>query len=503
MNERLSLQDLIDLLAKKQEMTKKDAETFLRELIAVITENIEANESVKIKDFGTFKLVKVNARKSVDVNTGEAIEIAAHYKLSFNPDKLLKEAVNRPFAHFESVVLEEGVTFENIESEEEEEKGEDVEEDATIEDDIAEDVAVEPIIVAVEEKIVKEVIEESEAEITEPETTEEEITENTEIEVTETVVEEEENISETATQPVGFINTDIQEEKAAAAEEEIVEELAGEVADIESTTEEKVIDSEAKHIPDDIITKIKEEATSRSVDIEDMLSVIKEDKLKDKKQANKAIDDDEDGDLVYEDIVPPEGIRKRYITLGIFIFLIIAGFVVGGLYFQEIAQYLTNGTSDNEDITKMAELSDIEPPLVAPVIDTIAQDTDSILASPATNVHSQDRGKDMQAPLPPPPVKQAEGVESRESAFNPVAVEVIQPGHTLRNIALKYYGNKSFWVYIYEENKSKIKNINNVPLGTKLTIPAPVKYKINPQDEESVKRARAKEAVLFEAAENK
>ena len=120
MNERLSLQDLIDLLAKKQEMTKKDAEAFLRELVAIITENIEANESVKIKDFGTFKLVKVNARKSVDVNTGEAIEIAAHYKLSFNPDKLLKEAVNRPFAHFESVVLEEGVTFDNIENEGEE-----------------------------------------------------------------------------------------------------------------------------------------------------------------------------------------------------------------------------------------------------------------------------------------------------------------------------------------------------------------------------------------------
>ena len=118
MNERLSLQDLIDLLAKKQEITKKEAEVFLRELIAVISETIESNESVKIKDFGTFKLVKVNARKSVDVNTGEAIEIAAHYKLSFTPDKLLKEAINRPFAHFESVVLEEGVSFDNIEKDE-------------------------------------------------------------------------------------------------------------------------------------------------------------------------------------------------------------------------------------------------------------------------------------------------------------------------------------------------------------------------------------------------
>lgn len=495
MNERLSLQDLTDLLAKKQEMTKKDAETFLRELIAVITENIEANESVKIKDFGTFKLVKVNARKSVDVNTGEAIEIAAHYKLSFNPDKLLKEAVNRPFAHFESVVLEEGVTFENIESEVEDEKEEDIEEDATVEEDVTEDIAIESATVVVEE-IVEIVKEQPAADVTETETPEEEIAENPEIEVTETAVEEE-NIPETAAQPIGIINTNI-------AEEGVVEELAGEVAESELATEEEIIEPEAKSTPDDIITKIQKEAASRNVDLEDILLVLKEDKLKDRKLTDKAIDDDEDGDLVYEDIVPPRtGIRKRYITLAFFAFLIVAGFVIGGLYFQEIAQYLTNGSSNNEDITKMAELSDVEPPLVAPVIDSITKETDSIPVSPATNVHSQDQGKDLQAPPPSAPVKQAKAVAPSVSADSPLAVETIQSGHTLRNIALKYYGNKSFWVYIYEENKSKIKNINNVPLGTKLTIPARAKYKINPEDKESVKKAREKEAALFEAAEGK
>jgi len=67
----------------------------------------------------------------------------------------------------------------------------------------------------------------------------------------------------------------------------------------------------------------------------------------------------------------------------------------------------------------------------------------------------------------------------------------------LRNIALKYYGNKSFWVYIYEENKDKIKNVNNVPLGTTLTIPAPAKYGIDAKDAESVKKARKTEEELF------
>ncbi|MFT4223811.1 HU family DNA-binding protein [Dysgonomonas sp.] len=432
MNERLSLQDLIDLLAKKKEMTKKDAETFLRELIAVITENIEANESVKIKDFGTFKLVKVNARKSVDVNTGEAIEIAAHYKLSFNPDKLLKEAVNRPFAHFESVVLEEGVTFDNIESEVEEEKGEDVEEDATIEDDITENIAVRPATVAVEE------------------------------------VEEEPQL-------VGIIDTEI-------PEEEVVEDIAGKVADIQASTEEEIIEPETKSVPEDI------------------LLVIKEDKLKDKKLADKATDDD-DGDLVYEDIVPPEtGMRKRYVTLAFFIFLIITGFVLGGLYFQEIVSYFDKATSDGENNMLAAGTPASEPQAEVILMDTLAPKQDTVKKDVQTpNSLLKDRGRDMQAP-PPPPVKQAEATDPHASVHTPLAVETIQPGHTLRNIALKYYGNKSFWVYIYEENKPKIKNINNVPLGTKLTIPAPVKYGIDPKDKASVEKAKVLEEALFKRA---
>ena len=114
MNERLNFQDLVDLLAKEQGITKKNADLFLKELFLLITENLENLEPVKIKDFGTLKPILVNARKSINVNTGEEFEIAAHYKLSFTPDKTLREIVNKPFAHFESVILEEGVIFDNI-----------------------------------------------------------------------------------------------------------------------------------------------------------------------------------------------------------------------------------------------------------------------------------------------------------------------------------------------------------------------------------------------------
>lgn len=115
MNERLTLQDLIDGLSQKQDIPKKDAELFLRELFGLIEETISSKDYVRIKDFGTFKLVAVSARKSVDVNTGEPIEIPPHYKLSFSPEKSFRELINRPFAHFESVLLDEKTEFQDLE----------------------------------------------------------------------------------------------------------------------------------------------------------------------------------------------------------------------------------------------------------------------------------------------------------------------------------------------------------------------------------------------------
>lgn len=107
MSSKLVLQDLVDLLAKKSKITKKEADSFFREFFQLILERIFDNDSVKVKDFGTFKLVSVNSRESVDVNTGEKIEIRAHYKLSFVPDKTLKNLVNKPFSQFETIMLEE------------------------------------------------------------------------------------------------------------------------------------------------------------------------------------------------------------------------------------------------------------------------------------------------------------------------------------------------------------------------------------------------------------
>ena len=113
MNEKITLQDLINLFGEKQGMSKKDAELFVRSLFDLIEEALATEKYVKVKGFGTFKLTEVDSRESVNVNTGERIEIQGHTKVSFTPDNTMKDLINKPFAHFETVVLNDGVEFED------------------------------------------------------------------------------------------------------------------------------------------------------------------------------------------------------------------------------------------------------------------------------------------------------------------------------------------------------------------------------------------------------
>ena len=109
MNEKLNIQNLTDELAENYNINRKDAEVFIKEFFSVIEEGLEKDKYVKIKGFGTFKLIEVDSRESVNVNTGERFEIQGHSKVTFTPDSNIKEAVNKPFSPFQTVVLAEGV----------------------------------------------------------------------------------------------------------------------------------------------------------------------------------------------------------------------------------------------------------------------------------------------------------------------------------------------------------------------------------------------------------
>lgn len=114
MNNRLTIQDLAGLLAEYAGKDKNSAERFLREFIAVVSEGVYTDKLVKVKGLGTFKVIPVEKRESIHVNTGERFVIPEHYKFSFLPDKELRELVNKPFSFFETTELGENVDFTDV-----------------------------------------------------------------------------------------------------------------------------------------------------------------------------------------------------------------------------------------------------------------------------------------------------------------------------------------------------------------------------------------------------
>ena len=110
---KISLIELAAVLSKRYGVNKKDATGFVTQMFDIIQQSLEQDKLVKIKGLGTFKIIDVDDRESVNVNTGERVLIEGHPKITFVPDALMKELVNKPFSQFETVVLNDGVDFED------------------------------------------------------------------------------------------------------------------------------------------------------------------------------------------------------------------------------------------------------------------------------------------------------------------------------------------------------------------------------------------------------
>lgn len=111
---RSSMSILAKILAEKNSMTISEAEAFIKQMFDVANGVLQADKQLKIRWLGTFKVTSVKDRESVDVNTGERIVIGGRDKITFTPDNILKEIVNKPFAQFETVVVNDGVDFSEI-----------------------------------------------------------------------------------------------------------------------------------------------------------------------------------------------------------------------------------------------------------------------------------------------------------------------------------------------------------------------------------------------------
>lgn len=378
MNEKISFPDLVGLLSSKMNITKKEAETFLKEFFTVSTEVITSGEELRINGLGLFKPIWVEARGSINVQTGEPVEIPGHYKLSFIPDKVLREAVNAPFSSFSVEVLNDHVPIEDMTAV----PSQDIDEN----NDICN-------------------------------------TENVELQDSKEIREKEER-----EKPIEPVHEYIQEDKSADEE-----------------SSESTVSSQG-------IEKFQEE----------IIQPESETKVEEKEED------------CYEDFLRKSASRKSFWWGVLSAFGIIIICLAGGIFFMgndspyvvKIGEYTLSLGKQSIDSRPMN--NNPESVVLPENKDTLSEmEKDSVLKDSVISV----------SPLAAPEVK-------------PV-VETIRSGIFLTTLARKYFGHKAFWVYIYEENKDLIKNPNQVPIGTRLTIPSASKYDIDANNRASVEKAKA------------
>ena len=378
MNEKISFPDLVGLLSSKMNITKKEAETLLKEFFTVSTEVITSGEELRINGLGLFKPIWVEARGSINVQTGEPVEIPGHYKLSFIPDKVLREAVNAPFSSFSVEVLNDHVPIEDMTAV----PSQDIDEN----NDICN-------------------------------------TENVELQDSKEIREKEEE-----DEPIEPAHEYIQEDKSAD----------------EESSESTVSSQEIEKFQEEIIQPESE---------------------------TKVEEKEED---CYEDYLRKSASRKSFWWGVLSAFGIIIICLAGGIFFMgndspyvvKIGEYTLSLGKQSIDSRPMN--NNPESVVLPENKDTLSEmEKDSVLKDSVISV----------SPLAAPEVK-------------PV-IETIRSGVFLTTLARKYFGHKAFWVYIYEENKDVIKNPNQVPIGTRLTIPSASKYDIDANNRTSVENAKA------------
>ena len=479
MNERLTIQDLIDLLAAKQGISKKDAEVFVKEFFLLIEQALEKDKNVKIKGLGTFKLIDVDSRESVNINTGERFQIKGHTKVSFSPDTSLRDTINKPFAHFETVVLNAGTVLEDTPVEMEGE-----EEDAVLDDVAADNPAVD---IAVAEHIASADITTADV-TTETVATETVSTEDitTECSVNENVISQDATV-ETAVSIADSPEEDTAKQEGPVEPEVSAESEGGAESDAPAQREHAARMEEA-HVTDSqdvVLNAVEEEKAASAFNAE-----LKEDN-------NPA---------------PKEKSVLSYLIAAIVVVLLLCGGILVSLYYPD---FLLSQSTEDESNTLLAAEQEVQPEIM--YADSVGQ-KDSVQAAvkevlPDTVVNKKTRSAEVAMPvskkkqreevsaekvnkstpktapstmskaapsttakttLPTTPKATSPTTYSDDVNYKIVGTKTnhtVKAGETLTRISLRYYGTKAMWPYIVKHNKGVIKNPDNVPYGTKIKIP--------------------------------
>ena len=463
MNERLTIQDLTDLLAAKHSMTKKDAEAFVKEFFLLIEQALENEKTVKIKGLGTFKLIDVDSRESVNVNTGERFQIKGHTKVSFSPDANLRDTINKPFAHFETVVLNENTILEDtpIEDTEEEEAGEeasaqtvlnemgDNSETTAIEENEGTDNLSEEEPIQEEQIASRPLVEESieELAITEESAIVQELTEQTSPKEPEEIITEtniEEKVEQLEDEEVPEEEVTIDEQQPASIEEEK-----------EKITAEKIIEQELLKANLQPVTPIVPPAEKETI---------------------KPVQPKQISQPVSKKTAPvKEKSPVPYLIAVIVVVLLLCGGVILFIYYPDLFS-----SSSDKNALDMPPVTTQPVQPEAQLSDTIAhKDTTKEITPDVVATTTQPVAKKEEA-IPVKAEPQTVTQQPATSAYLDSASYkitgtktkyTIKEGETLTRVSLRFYGTKAMWPYIVKHNPKVIKNPNNVPYGTTIEIP--------------------------------
>lgn len=466
MNNKVTFPELVEQVAQYANTSKRMSELFLKELFATISQSLIDGESVKVKGIGTFKLTEVSPRKSVDVNTGEEIEIPGHKKLSFAPDKDMAEAINQPFMHFETEILDDDVTDDQLAAIDAGEPTEVPAEATPAEEETAdtEAPAAESPVAAEEEVVMPPVFV---APVEEPEPEETEAEDEAPVEPSEEVPAEEETPAEMPAQEP------IDEPEEAVTEEE---------------TE---IEEEAEQEP---VTEVEPSAVAEPEDEAEVA------------EAEGEPEAEAESEMVSEELADErvgQEIDKRRITRR----SLLEGFVVGVVTTLIVTLfayrlYLMKGyeatPADEEPFTEHVSTDSVATPEQALAENSTEADADKQKADEEQKKADEEKKKAEEEK------KKAEEEKQKAEAAKPTTANVaagttdtIKPGTNLYRMSRKHYGSDKFWVYIYEENKAKYPNPNTIPVGAVLHIPQLEKYGAKAGDPASIATAKKKQAEIF------
>ena len=396
-------------------LDKKTCEAFARTLFEVVEEALLSDKFVKVKGFGTFKLVAVSDRESVNINTGERFQIEGHTKVSFIPDNTLKEEINRPFAHFETIDLSdetEQAELDAIDAAAAEEALENEEAEETVEEVAEEMPADEPTEEVVEEEVKEEVPEE--------------------VLIEEPVEEAEEPMEEpVATEPQTIVTAEKKEEKPAKAEEPAAD-----------TT------LESEKAPEPEAEEQEEAPTALPVSYE------------------------------YTE-QPPRRPFNWWKAIGVFFFvlaLMLLSYFAG--YYRLLCPCII-GLPEWTEPQPAQPAAKVQPAKTAPVkpqpapAETTAPKISGNTLNPENTEQPEPRKSKPAKPEPAPRKQQSAPAEVAPAppADTTVATQphTVARGETLYSIARKYYGSDKYVNVIIRHNR--IKNPNNIEKGTTLQIP--------------------------------